>query len=334
VTLPPDSPTEPARRRGRWVAVALGAGALVLVGGYAAAVAAVSGDVPTGTSVRGVDIGGMSTEEAATTLEEELGEEAAAPIPVTAGEESQELDPAEAGLAVDWEATASQASGLILRPSELLAHLRGEVELEPITTTDDQALTTSLESLAEDAAVEPVEPRIRYSKAAQAKYREGVPGALLDVPAAADVVSAAYFQPVAGTLDLPMTPVPTQVSEEEAQRVFTELAQPAVALPVALAVGEQSAEIPVADIARTLTFTPEGTTMAATLDGEELHERLADELAGIEVDGRDASVVIRGGAPVVVPSRTGGRWTPRSWARPSSPSCPRPPRRIGRPLSR
>ena len=119
------------------------------------------------------------------------------------------------------------------------------------------------------------------------------------------MVSAAYFQPDAGTLGLPMTPVPTQVSKEEAQRVFTELAQPAVALPVALAVGEQSAEIPVADIARTLTFTPEGTTMAATLDGEELHERLADELAGIEVDGRDASVVIRGGKPVVVPSRTG-----------------------------
>jgi vancomycin resistance protein YoaR len=287
------------------VAAALGAGALVLVGGYAAAVAVVSGDVPTGTSVRGVDIGGMTTEEAATALEEELGDEATAPIPVTAGEESRELDPAEAGLAVDWEATASQASGLILRPSELLSHLRGEVELEPITTTDDEALTTSLDSLAEDAAVEPVEPRIRYSKAAQAKYREGVPGALLDLPAAAEAVSAAYFQPDAGTLDLPMTPIPTQVSDEEAQRVFTELAQPAVALPVALAVGEKSAEIPVSDIARTLTFRPEGTTMAATLDGEELHERLADELAGIEVDGRDASVVIRGGKPVVVPSRTG-----------------------------
>ncbi len=287
------------------MAVALGAGALVLVVGYAAAVAAVSGDVPTGTSVRGVDIGGMTTQEAATTLEEELGDEAAAPIPVTAGEQSTELDPAEVGLAVDWEATASQASGLILRPSELLAHLRGEVELEPITTTDDEALTASLESLAEDAAVEPVEPRIRYSKAAEATYREAVQGALLDVPAAADVVSAAYFQPDAGTLDLPMTPVPTQVSNEEAQRVFTELAQPAVALPVALAVGEQGTEIPVQDIARTLTFAPEGSTMAATLDEEELYERLADELAGIEVDGRDASVVIRGGKPVVVPSRTG-----------------------------
>ncbi len=277
----------------------------MLVGGYAAAVISVSGDVPTGTSVRGVDIGGMTTEEAAATLEEELGDEASAPMPVTAGEATTEIDPEEAGLAVDWEATASQASGLILRPTELVAHLRGEVELEPITTTDSEALVLSLEALAEVAAVEPVEPRIRYSKAAEATYRAGVQGTLLDVPGAADMVSDAYFQPDTATLALPMTPVAPQVSDEEAQRVFTELAEPAVALPVALEVGEENAEIPPADIARTLTFEPEGTTMEATLDGEELHELLEDELAGIERPGRDATVRIESGKPVVVPSRTG-----------------------------
>ena len=268
----------------------------MLVGGYAATVVSVSGDVPAGTSVRGVDIGGMTTEEAAATLEAELGDEASAPIPVTAGEATTEIVPEEAGLAVDWEATASQASGLILRPTELVAHLRGEVELEPITTTDSEALVASLESLAEVAAVEPVEPTIRYSKTAEATYRAGVPGTLLDVPGAADLVSDAYFQPdTAPTLTLPMTPVAPQVSDEEAERVFAELAQPAVALPVALEVGAESAEIPPADIARTLTFEPEGTTMEATLDGEELHELLEDELAGIERPGRDATVRIKGG---------------------------------------
>jgi len=136
------SSTRPSHRR-RWIAIGLGVGALVLVGGYAAAVATVSGDVPVGTSVRGVDIGGMSTEEATATLEAELGDEAAAPMPVTAGEASTELVPAESGLAVDWEATASQASGLILRPAKLVAHMRGEVELEPITTTDEAVLASS-----------------------------------------------------------------------------------------------------------------------------------------------------------------------------------------------
>ncbi len=224
MALPPDSTPAPPRHRGRWIALALGAGALVLVGGYAAAVASVSGDVPAGTSVRGVEIGGMTTEQAATTLEEELGDEAEAPIPVTAGKATTEIEPAESGLAVDWEATASQASGLILNPVELVAHLRGDVELEPITTTDSQALDASLESLAEVAAQEPVEPTIRYSKTAEAKYEPGVAGTHLDVPAAADVVSDAYFQPDAGTLTLPMTEVSPQVPAAEAERVLSELA--------------------------------------------------------------------------------------------------------------
>ena len=66
------SSARPSHRR-RWIAIGLGVGALVLVGGYAAAVATVSGDVPVGTSVRGVDLGVMSTEEATATLEAELG---------------------------------------------------------------------------------------------------------------------------------------------------------------------------------------------------------------------------------------------------------------------
>ena len=305
MTLPPDSTPDRSRHRGRWIALALGAGGLVLVGGYAATVMAVSGDVPAGTSVRGVDIGGMTTEQAATTLEEELGDEAGAPIPVTAGGATTELEPEESGLAVDWEATAAQASGLILWPTELLAHLRGEVELEPITTTDSNALAASLEAVAEVAATEPVEPTITYTKRAVATLTAGAPGTSMDVPAAADVVSDAYFQPNAGALALPMTTLAAQVSDEEATRVLTELAEPAVALPVALAVGKESATIPPADIARTLTFEPEGTTMAATLDGEKLHDRLDDELAGIERPGRDASFRISGGRPVVVPARTG-----------------------------
>ena len=158
MTLPDDAPDKPANKRRLWAAIALGAVAVLLVGGYAATVAAVSGDVPAGTSVRGVDIGGMTTEQAAATLELALGDEATAPIPVTAGETEADVDPQTSGLGVDWEATAEQASGVILRPGALLAHLRGEVELELIPTTDQDALVRSLDELAAETAVEPVEP--------------------------------------------------------------------------------------------------------------------------------------------------------------------------------
>ena len=159
MTPPDDAPAQPVNPRRRWAAIILGVGAVLLVGGYGATVAAVSGDVPAGTSVRGVSIGGMSTGQAAATLELAFGAEAAAPIPVAAGETETEVDPQASGLGVDWEATAQQASGVILRPGRLLSHLRGDVELELIATTDEQALAQSLEELAADTAVEPAEPR-------------------------------------------------------------------------------------------------------------------------------------------------------------------------------
>jgi vancomycin resistance protein YoaR len=269
-------------------------------------VATVSGDVPAGTSVQGVDIGGMSTEQAAATLELELGDTVNAPIPVTAGEAQAELDPQEAGLAVDWEATAAQSSGVILRPGALLAHLRGQVELDLITTLDEDALVASLDDLAAEAAVEPVEPRIRYTKEGDPRLREAVDGATLDVDASAEVVAAAYLQPVATPLVLPMEPIPTVIPAEEAQRVFTEVAQPAVALPVTLVVGNKSTEIPGEDIAASLTFTATGSTFEPELNARKLHRLLADdELANIERAGRDARFIIRDGRPVIIPSRKG-----------------------------
>lgn len=317
MTIPPDAPEVHRSHAGRWVALVLGLLALVLVVGYAAAVWAVSGaDVPGGTTVRGVDIGGMSTDQAVATLEAELGEDAAAPIPVTAGEAETELEPAEAGLTVDWEATVEQASGRVLAPAALLRRLRGDVELEPITRTDSEALAAALGDLADVSATEPVEPTIEYTKQASVRFEPGVPGAALDVPAASQAISAAYFQLPYAALELPMTAIAPTVSDTEAQRVRDELAVPAVALPVTLRVAPKagtSTQPPEADevtiepvdIARTLTFAPKDGTLASTLDGAELHDRLAGELEDIERRGRDARIVIKSGAPVVVASRTG-----------------------------
>ncbi len=305
----------PPSRRARWVAVALGLAALVLIGGYAALVWTISGDdVARGTTVMGVDIGGMSTQQAVATLEAELGAAAVTPIPVSAGEAATEIDPAGAGLAVDWQATVDQASGLILAPRALLSRVRGDVEVEPVTTTDSEALTAALTDLAEVSATDPVEPTITYTKKAKVAYEEGAPGANLDVAAAADAIAATYLELPYETLALPMTQREPTVSDAEAQQVVDELAAPAVALPVTVAVaqkgsseGEAAAEVTVepADIAATLTFAPKDGTMAATLDGAALHDRLADDLEGIERRGKDARIVIRSGAPVVVPARTG-----------------------------
>lgn len=324
MTDPEPIPADRPRRTGRRLAIALGAGAALLLVGYGAAVATVSGDdVPEGTTVNGVDIGGMSSDAAVAALTDQLGDSADDPIPVVAGKASTELVPAEAGLAVDWSATVDQVVGKVLDPRELFRRLRGDVAIEPVTTTDDKALTASLETLAEVAVVEAEEPRIRYKKGPAAALTEGVPGTALNVPAASSVVAAAYMRQPYDTVTLPMDTIAPTVSDEEARRVLTELAEPAVALPVTLAVsakaaasaspseddGEQAepAEVKVSAkaIADALTFSAEKGTLAASLDGEALHDQLDGKLAEIERPGRDARIVISDGKPSIVKSRTG-----------------------------
>jgi vancomycin resistance protein YoaR len=140
----------------------------------------------------------------------------------------------------------------------------------------------------------------------------GVPGGELEVPAAADLVAASYLQAPPVPLVLPMRELAPAVSEAEAQRVVDELARPAVALPVTVAVTRGAdAEVldrlrvePVA-IARSMTFATVGSTIEGTLDAKALRKQLDDELAEVERPGRNARVVIRDGRPVVLPSRSG-----------------------------
>ncbi|MDP9417639.1 MAG: hypothetical protein M3P48_07390, partial [Actinomycetota bacterium] len=57
--------------------------------------------VPRGTTVLGVDIGGLTRGDAEQRLQDAFGERATMPIPVTANGKRLELDPAAAGIRFD-----------------------------------------------------------------------------------------------------------------------------------------------------------------------------------------------------------------------------------------
>ncbi len=306
VTSPQDSPTEsttPGRKR--W-AIGAGLAAALLAAGYAAAVVAVSGDVPEGTTVGGVDIGGMTTEQATAALEAEFADEATAPVPVIAGATETVIEPEAAGLAVDYQESAEQASGLVLNPARLIAHLQGDVALDLVTTVDDEALGAALDQVAAESAVEPTEPEIRYTDEADAELVVGQAGLTLDTEAAAADIGDAYMRDDAeNPLPLPMQDTPPTVSDEDAQTVLAEFAEPAVALPVTVMAEDEEISVSPTDIARTLKFQVEDSTLEPVLNGKRLHRRLSDQLDDIEQPGRDARFRIKNDKPVIVKSRAG-----------------------------
>ena len=82
-----------------------------------------------------------------------------------------------------------------------------------------------------------------------------------------------------------------RVDRDEAQRVLDETVTPALAAPVAVVSedGATSAEVPVAAIAASLTFTPEDDgELAVAIDPAALQTALGDELAAFGSPAKDA----------------------------------------------
>ncbi|MEW2425610.1 hypothetical protein AB0911_34295, partial [Streptomyces nigra] len=85
--------------------LAVGFGGLYLAGLLAA-----GGDIEDGTTVRGVDIGGLSRADAVHRLDDRLAPAAARSLRVTVGDREGTVDPRRLGITFDHEATVDRAS--------------------------------------------------------------------------------------------------------------------------------------------------------------------------------------------------------------------------------
>ena len=283
-------------------ALVLGGIVAVLAVLYVGAILAVGDGVRAGTTVAGVPIGGMSTDEAAAALEETIGAQVAKPVKVKAADQTFVITPAQAGISFDPQATIAQSSGRTYNPISLVRDLAGERTLEPVVTVDEAALAAQIESIATTIDAPATEPSLTM-KGRTPKLKEGKDGYALDQSALAASVRDAVLKK-RKPINAPVGPVPPTVSPEEAQAAV-ELARTAVSNPVNVSAGAKVVSIPPDAIAAALRFTSRDGQLVPELDGAVLHEAIAPELADIETPGRDATFRIKQGKPVVVPSIVG-----------------------------
>ena len=138
----------------------IAAGALVAAGALAwVAAYLVAGDkVPRGTTVAGVAVGGLSEDEAAERLEDELAGRADRTIEVTVGDRTAEVSPQEAGLSIDFAGSAAAAGARkSWSPAWLWDYATGGDEVPPVLDVDDDVLAAHLSELGDEVRTEPVE---------------------------------------------------------------------------------------------------------------------------------------------------------------------------------
>lgn len=238
----PDSSDAPASRapkkKGRNKLALIGGGVIVLAGGvYGAGLLMAHSDVPKGTTVLGVDIGGGTRDEAVKKLNDAFDERVDKPLKLSVGGETVTLEPDKAGLQFDMQQTVSQAATSDYNPVSVIGSLFGNHRVvDPVMPVDEEKLAAALED-ASGGSGSVTEGTVTF-KSGKAVAVYGKAGKGIDVAKSTTAVEEAYRTQVeTGTSAAVQVPTTTQqptVTNAEVDRFMKEFAEPAMANKVTI----------------------------------------------------------------------------------------------------
>ena len=257
--------------------------------------------IPRGTTVRAIEIGGLSRAEAVSRLSTAFDTEQASSVSLVADGEVLQLDQAAAGLTLDVDATVDEALdvGFLDRLRTVVGAGR---DVDPVPAVDEAALTAALTALAEGFDREAREGSISFSPEAEPVPEAPVTGRALDVAGAADAVVEDYLSL---RVEVPVELDEVETTDEDVREAVEQVAEPAVAAPITVDVEGDELLVEPVDLAPALTITAVDGELAPQLDGAVLRGQLTGRLEGVGVPAVDATFDVSSGTPVAVPSQPG-----------------------------
>jgi vancomycin resistance protein YoaR len=298
-TVPIETPAPTGQPGGRPMRTWLVTGGTVialLVTAGGVAVWAMAGDVPRGTEVLGLDLGGKSRAAAAATLHRRFDPRAAEPAAIALDGRSVTIDPADIAMTLDVDATVDRAAQGGMR-------LSGTWTVPPVIRLDEAKLDAVLRRQIDGKRITRVAPAITYRGVTpHPTYPKA--GLDLDVVAAAGTVRKVWLTGRTGTVAL--AELPPATTDAEVDALAGGLARTAVADPVTVRADGKQFTLSPAAIAKALQFRADRTgRLVPAIDGDRLHVAAASDFATVETAPEEASISLQGGKPVIVASTAG-----------------------------
>ena len=296
-------------RKKPWALIIVSALVFVLAAAYVVLAAVQSTSTPATASSMGVDIGGMSREDAAAALTDGLGDRPAEPVELIAGESTAEFDPEDAGMGVDVDATVDSAVGFSLDPLVVWHRVFGEEDIDPVLTLDDEALAALLEETAADLSQPPVDALLAYDEDGAAIVTEGENGTVVEPVALRDALEDQWLRTDDGVVIDPTEKEP-RITTEDAEQVRADVAEPAVSDDVTVHAEEPEGDehdltVSPETIAATLSFDGKDGSLSPVFDEEALSEAAFEENPEVGATPKDASFEVDGDDLTVVPAESG-----------------------------
>ncbi|WP_411083121.1 hypothetical protein [Streptomyces sp. cmx-18-6] len=296
---PAPRPAAPApAKKGRSKLVLLGVVAIVLLGiAYGAGLLLNHSEVPKGTTVLGVDIGGGTKEEAVGKLEAALGERAQAPLTLSVDGKQQKLDPEKAGLTLDSQETVRGAAGSDYNPVSVIGSLfGGERPADPVIPVDEEKLSVALSELA-GASGSADDGTIRFEPN-KAVAVPGKAGKTLDAGQSLISVRDAYRTQVqtgqARVVELPVATKEPTITQAELTRAMKEFAEPAMSGLITVKAGPKQIQFgPARSLPQILSMKAVDGRLVDVYDKkaiDTLLDGVFDGIMAVKADGKEHQV--------------------------------------------
>ncbi|MEU1483057.1 hypothetical protein [Streptomyces sp. NPDC005752] len=282
----------PPARKGRSKLVLLGAGVVVLFGvAYGAGLLMNHSEVPKGTTVLGVDIGGGTKEEAVTKLDAALGKRAQSPLRLTVDGKAEELAPDKAGLTLDSQETVRGAAGSDYNPVSVIGSLFGGARsADPVIPVDEEKLGVALSDLA-GVSGSANDGTIKFLPG-KAVAVPGKAGKALDVNRSLISVRDAYRAQVQtgepAVVELPVAATEPTITKAELDRAMKEFAEPAMSGLITIKAGPKQIDFgPARSLPQILSMKPVDGKLVAVYDREAIDKLLDGVFDGIMITKGD-----------------------------------------------
>ena len=262
--------------------------------------------LPRNARISGVAVGGLTRPAAIETLTRELGSRASAPIQVSVNGKTSEVSPAAAGLSVDYEASVDAAGGgRSFDPRKIFRVLTGGSATSAVVLVDKDKLDSATQDLAGKVDQPQRDAALAYAgtKVEQTSAR---PGVTLEQAAAATMIRDSFLV-ATSPVELSAQVVQPDVTDDEADQVRSNVAEPAVAAPIKVKAGAAGTfTITPTMLAKSITFPAENSTLVAKLDGAKLRSNADAAVKTVELTRpKDATVRLVNGRPQVVAAVNG-----------------------------
>ena len=274
-----------------------------VLGLYATAYAAADERLPQGSRIEGIDVGGLTPEEARQSLHRVVRGRAGNPVVVRAGGRTLQVVPRAVGLTVDVGASVDQVPvGASWNPVHLWKVFKGPRSFDAVVEAGPE-LGRALERFAARLERPAVHGGIEFKDGrAEPSYPRS--GTRLDVVAARAAVSDA-FAAGRSTVQLSLDELAPRLSEAQVDQAMTEFAVPAMSAPVTFLLSARRVTLSPAEYDNHLGMRRRGDKLVPYVRGTWLAKSLEKAVRDADQAPRDATVRLVRGQPTVVPGRAG-----------------------------